>query len=559
VSVLSGPAGRRRGEPGWVATPALAFLLAGVIATLVLLGDRLSFFNDDWWFLLQRPGLESHGGLDTLLAPHNSNLVLLPALVYKLLVAAFGMSSQIPYRLVLAAGVGALGLLVYTLVNRRAGPAWGLAAAAVVMLLGPAWEDLLFFASIDLIGSLVAGLAALLALEHDSARRNLIACVALCAAVLCSNVGIAFAIGAGVLALVRRKPLQLWVTAVPLLLFAAWWVGYGRTQPSHISAANLEHLPSYVADSAAAGMASLTGLASGSSYTRGKVVLVVALLLLVGWRARGGRFTSGVLPLLATLLAFWVLSGASFYPGREPFASRYQLIDVTLIVLVGAEVFRASRRTALWSSIAVGLAIVVVTANVARSLSYGYRFLRDQAGYVQADLGIMQALRSRVPADLWLVQSVSGNPYLSGITGARYVSETAAHGSPRVFSIAQIMASSAAQRQSADGVLIAVDRIHASPSRASVIGLRCTRVGNAPGEPVIEAPLAPGPVWLSNVGRAGLAVGLRRLAPPGRLNAVVLIAPGATDRTMIPRDALPGRWYAQPYGGSGPVSLRVCQ
>jgi hypothetical protein len=538
-------------------------VLVSAVATVVVLGDRLSFFNDDWWFLFQRPGLESHGGLDALLAPHNSNLVLLPAIAYKLLIAVFGLSSQVPYRLVLGLAFGVLGLLVYALVSRRAGWAWGLAAAAVVTLLGPAWEDLLFFASIDLIGSLIAGVAALLALGHDSPRRNVVACAALTAAVLCSNVGIAFAVGAGVCVLVRRRRSELWVAVVPLLVFAVWWVGYGRSQPSHISGANLEHLPGYVLNSAAAGMASLTGLASGSSssYTRGRIALAGALLLVVAWRVRGGRFTTGVVAPLVTLLVFWILSGASFYPGREPFASRYQLIDVTLIVLVAAELFGARRTTARWSGLAIVLAVAVVTANTARSLSYGYRFLHDQAGYVQADLGIMQAVRPRIPSDLWLVQSVSHNPFLSGITGARYLSETAAHGTPGVFSIAQIMRASAAQRQSVDGVLVAIDQIHAQTSRAPT-RVRCSRVGDAPGDHSADTPLAPGTVWLSNVGRAGLAVGLRRFAPSGRLTGVALLAPGGTAQAVIPHDALPIPWHVQPYTGSaaGPrVSLRVCQ
>jgi hypothetical protein len=550
----------RCADPG-LARLALAIVLVSAVATVVVLGDRLSFFNDDWWFLFQRPGLESHGGLDALFAPHNSNLVFLPTIAYKLLVAVFGLSSQVPYRLVLGLAFGVLGLLVYALVSRRAGWAWGLAAAAVVTLLGPAWEDLLFFASIDLIGSLIAGLAALLALEGNSPRRNLVACAALTAAVLSSNVGIAFAVGAGVCVLVRRRPSQLWILVVPLLVFAVWWVGYGRSAPSHISGANLEHLPSYVINSAAAGMASLTGLASGSSYTRGRIVLAGALLLIGAWRFRGGRFTTAVVAPLVTLLVFWILSGASFYPGREPFASRYQLIDVTLIVIVAAELFGAGRSTARWSSLAIVLAVAVVTANTARSLSFGYRFLRDQAGYVQADLGIMQALRPRIPPTLWLVQSVSQNPYLSGITGARYLSQTAAHGTPGVFSIAQIMRASAGQRQSVDGVLVAIEQIHFQPSRAPT-GVRCSRVGDAPGDHSADTSLAPGTVWLSNVGRAGLAAGLRRFAPSGRLIGVALIAPGATDRAVIPDDALPIRWHVQLFSGSAsepPVSMRVCQ
>src|SRR3712207_4835742 len=47
--------------------------------TVVLLGTRLTFFNDDWYFLLQRPGLSA----EAVLAPHNGHLSALAVLIYK--------------------------------------------------------------------------------------------------------------------------------------------------------------------------------------------------------------------------------------------------------------------------------------------------------------------------------------------------------------------------------------------------------------------------------------------------------------------------------------------
>jgi hypothetical protein len=180
--------------------PALAVLSVACVVSLVVLvvlGTRLTFFNDDWWFLLQRPGLESHGGLDTLLAPHNSNLVVLPAASYKLLVAVFGLSSQVPYRIVLGLAIVAVAVMLFLLVSERAGRGPGLAGGVVVLFLGAAWEDLLFFASIDLIGSLATGLAALWVLERERTRSDAVACLLLICSVGFSNVGVPFAIGAG--------------------------------------------------------------------------------------------------------------------------------------------------------------------------------------------------------------------------------------------------------------------------------------------------------------------------------------------------------------------------
>src|SRR2546421_6205661 len=74
---------------------ALVCMAGGLL--VVVLRTRLTFFNDDWYFLLQRPGLESHGGGDTLLAPHNGNVVVLLAVMYKALVGVFGFGSQLPF------------------------------------------------------------------------------------------------------------------------------------------------------------------------------------------------------------------------------------------------------------------------------------------------------------------------------------------------------------------------------------------------------------------------------------------------------------------------------
>jgi hypothetical protein len=77
-------ASRERSGPLALGDAASARVLLALVGTaggvlVFVLRTRLTFFNDDWYFLLQRPGLESHGGLDTLLAPHNGNIVVLLA------------------------------------------------------------------------------------------------------------------------------------------------------------------------------------------------------------------------------------------------------------------------------------------------------------------------------------------------------------------------------------------------------------------------------------------------------------------------------------------------
>jgi hypothetical protein len=541
---------------------SVGIVLLSAVALYIVLGVHLSFFNDDWYFLLQRPGLESSTGLDVLLAPHNSNMVVVPTAIYKLVADVFGLSSQAPFRAVLGLLIATAGLLVYVLVSRRAGWAWGIAAAAVLVFLGPAWEDLLFFASIDLIGSLVAGLGALIALERDTRRRAVLACLLLVVAVAFSNLGVAFAAGAAVCVVVRRRPDQLWVALIPLIVFAAWWAGYGRDEPSHLSASNIMHLPAYLFDSAATGFASLTGLSAGSdpaSYVRGKIVLAAVFALAIVWLAAGHRPTRFLLVPVTTLLVFWVLTGISFFPGREPFASRYQLIDVALIIVVIAEFFRPASRTLGWSVLALALAVAIIISNTVGQLSQGFRFLEDQATYVKTDLGILQAMRNHVPADLRLTDEVAQNPYLSGITGSRYIAVTQAHRTPPFYSPDQILRAPSQQRHSADGVLAALEQLRGTRA-ISDLPADCTSVGNQPGDASKEIALGDGTTFLRNTTSTGLGFGVRRFAPAGLLTGISLIRPGETERVKVPRDNLPLRWYLQPMGGSpmAGATLRVC-
>jgi hypothetical protein len=546
---------------GWFAAAGSLSAVAGVV--LVVLGDRLSFFNDDWYFLLQRPGLESKGGLGSVLAPHNSNLVAVPALIYKALVLCFGLSSQIPFRVVLGAAIAALGMVVFKLVARRAGAALGLAAAVIVLFLGAAWEDLLFFASIDLIGSLIAGGCALLALEADTRRQDVAACVLLVISVGCSNLGVAFLVSAFVfIVFVRRQLPAVWIVLVPAVIFFVWWVTDGTTEPSHYSSGNLTHLPGYVLHSVSSGLTSLIGVNAGTNpttYHRGEIVLALAAVLLLAWLI---RFRRPSLPRLAVpvvgLLSFWVLSGASFYPGREPFASRYQLIDVTFMLLAIAEI-AAPVRLPRWAQAGVLLlATVSATLNVTNRLESGYEFLRTQASYVKADLGVLRLTAAHAPAGVQLTDTVAHNPYLSGITIGRYSTETRAHGTPASDSIAAISAASGAVRQSADGVLQATE-----PLTPTTVGktneTKCRKVGNQPGD-LTETAITPGVTFLRNDGATGLAVAARRFAPYDLPVYIALIAPDTTERLVIPNDPITVPWRLHPRGATSatPITLSVC-
>ena len=535
----------------------LLFLVClAAVLVVVLLGTRLTFFNDDWYFLFQRPGLESHGGLDTLLAPHNSQSVLLTALAYKVLVAVFGLSSQLPFRLVLGVAVAAVGVFVYLLISPRAGPAIGLACAAIIVFMGAAWEDLLLFASLDLVGSLATGLGAIWALRRDGTGRNVAALVLLLCSLAFSNLGVPFVVAAAVAILLRRRASQLWIVAAPATLFGLWWVVYGSKQPSHLSGANLEHLPRYVVDSASFGLASLTGVYRGAQSAvlgRGHVLLVLAAALVVICLIRGWRPRATALVPSSALLVFWFLTGATYFSGREPSASRYQLIDAALVMVVAAELYRPGRWHRPVTVVVVIAAVAVVASNIDGGLRYGYHFMRAQSGFVKADLAALELAPRPAPADLRLVALIAENPYLSGVSAGRLFAETAAHGQVPTYSPDQLAAAPALQRAAADSVFVSAERIApGQPVDRPRVGPGCARLAGA-----AQRPIHPGTWQLSDAGRAELLVGLRRFAPPDEPRYTALLAPGRGTRLTIPSDGVRLPWFIS-VRARGIVPLEIC-
>lgn len=526
---------------------------------LVILGSRLSFFNDDWWFLLQRPGLESHGGLDVLLAPHNGNMEVLPAAALKVLVALFGLGSQVPFRVGMAIGIVCLGVLVYRIVAARLGTELGLAAAAIVLFLGPAWEALLFFNGSNHVYADAFGLAALVALERETHTRNALACALLALAVSTANTGIAFLAGAVVALLLRRRLAALWIVAVPAVLYGLWWGFYGHKEATHVTIGHIEHLPRYVFDSLSIGLAAIMGVEHGSVpgvLSSGHILGAVALLLLVLWLARGGRPSGWALVFASALLAFWLLTGASAIVGRGPSSSRYQITDAVLLIVLAAELLRHTRigpgtRRALAP---VFVAIVASNLLVLRS---GYDFLGIQAGYVKADLGALEIARPLAPAGLWLLPSVARDPYLSGVTAGRYFAVTKAHGAPPVYSAAQILKALPPQRQAADSVLARAYHISSRPLARIGSVANCGRLA-ADGSGRTVRP--PGAV-VRNLSALPLVVGVSRFAPHGMPVYIGFLAGHETARVGIPADkiAIPWRITLLNPRRTQAATTRVCQ
>jgi hypothetical protein len=529
----------------------LGVLCAACGLTVVILGTRLTFFNDEWYFLLWRPGFTA----DSIFAPHNGHLSALPVLLYKGLVALFGLESQLPFRLALATSIVALGVLVYLLVSERVGRLLGLSASAVVMFLGPAWEDLLWSFQIGLVGSLATGLAVIYVMERDSARRNLVACLLLVTSVSLSDLGIPFVVAATIAVLLRGRPRQLWIPGIPTLLFGIWWAVYGSDAPSSVSMANIRGLPKYVIDSVASGLVSATGLSAvADAAWEHRLLLLAVAIGVTTWLLRGARPSARVLILVAPALTFWGLAGANYIPGREPLASRYQLVHATLLLLIAAELFRGIRLNRRYAAASLGVTVVIVCANL-EPYRDGYAFMRHASASAKTALGGLEITRGHSAPTYLLSEAVARDPYLGGVIAGPYFAETDAHGSPPTYTPKQIAVAPPEQRQAADSVIVGGYGIHLEAASATSHDTDCRRLRRSTEGGLAEARIPVGGAWLVNLGEASLDIGVRRFGPPSLVVDLGSLDRGVAAHITVPRDSVQRPWRLSADGRS---ALRLC-
>lgn len=330
---------------GRLAILTLGFLMVITAAALIYVGKGLTFVWDEWGFIYWR----REWTFDVFLNPHNEHLALFPVGVFKVLFATVGLTEHWVYRLAVVGAHLVCVALVFVLARRRVGDGLALAASVPILLLGSAYENLLWPFQVGLIASVAAGLGALLMLDRSDTRGDISACLLVGLSLASGSVGLPVAVAVLVEVLLRPDGLRrLWVPGLPLGLYALWYVAYG---PSELAlggtlSANLPGVPSYAADVAAAAFAGLAGLAP---YDGGPLAVAAVLVAVVLMVRRGLRTTVSArfLSLLAAALAFWTLTGVAraHLGASSAYAPRYVYFGAVLIVLLAVELARGTRPT----------------------------------------------------------------------------------------------------------------------------------------------------------------------------------------------------------------------
>ncbi len=430
------------------------------MALILGLTDGLTFFLDEWSIILGR----QDWSLDSLLEPHNEHIYLGPVVVYKLLLGIFGMESTLPFQLVNGLFVVLVAWLVFVYLRSRVGGWPALFAAAVLLFLGAAWEDLLWPAGISFMGAIAAGVGALLVLDREPRPNDVLASVLLVVSVCFSSLGLVFAAGAAADVLTRGGGWlrRAYLPLAPVLLYVVWYLAYGQDAESAASLDNFLDAPRYIWEAAGGALASLLGLVAVDPEAFGAVhnlewgrPLAVGLAIGLVWLAwrRPAAMSPQFWVIALTAGSFWFLAALNAIPGREPGASRYQLIGSVLLLLGAAELFRGARlaRRATW-----GLAVLATASVVSNigALRNGEEFLRGESDLAEADLTALELAREHLDPSFALTPEVAGTPFLANVSASAYFEAVDRWGSP-AGSTRELAQSSEEARASADSVLAA--------------------------------------------------------------------------------------------------------
>lgn len=539
----------------------LGLALAAAAAILLDYSSGLTYFQDSWEFLMNRRDFT----VAALLEPHNEHIVLIPVLIEQLLLRVFGMSSTLPEYIVLTALLLGTATLVFVYVRRRLGPWPALMAAALLLFLGPAWQDLLWPFQIGFVGSALCGVAMLLALERDDRRGDVAACILLAISIGFSSLGLAFALGAVVDVFQRRRGRglrRIWVGAVPLALYGLWYVGWGHDAETHVSLHNVLVSPRFVVEGLVASLDSLLALATIADEAVGRshwglALLIVLVALLVYSQVRKPGFPSRLWPALAAAAAFWLLAGFNAIPGREAYSSRYLYVGALFLLLIAADLLKGVRFNR-WALLAGGAVTLVAIGFNLVPLREGRDFFRSQTVLTRADLAAIEIAERSVDPAFALPPEIAGTSFLNEIQAGEYLSAVDEYGSP-AYTPAELTRAPEAGRKQADIVLA-----HALPlgieagvrARAADHAGRCIEISAGAGLQAASVPLAAGLTRVEFGPGGPGTIRLRRFASGEYPLVSEGIAAESTTRLHIPRDAVVRPWRLQAQAAQGRAVCR---
>jgi hypothetical protein len=546
----------------------LAILASGLLLYHLTRGS--SFWGDDWVWITTRRANTVHN----FLSPYDGHLSVLPLVIYRLMFSAFGIDSYAPYRALVIVLSLLVGLLVFEYARPRVGRFLAMLVAALVLFVGPGWQDTMWTFQIGWELALGLGIGALIMLDRRTPAGDIAACALTFGSICSTTFGVAFALGIAVdVALSRRRWRDAWIPVIPLALYALWALHY---HPTGITWSEITLVPTNLVQTFAGGIAGIVGLSGatpfdpvGTNLTFGAPLLVVLAIVSVRSVA-ARRFSVRAAALLVVLVVFSALTtlGRAF---ETPLVSRYIYPDCVLIALYAVELARGMRPARLVQAGIAVLALVAIVSNVG-VLRGGGAYLRLVGASTNADVAAVNLGRGSIPSG-YIATHLPDYPFVAITAGALFAAEDAL-GTP-ADSIPELVRAPAGARTTADNELIGERAIVLSPgvSPAPAAGVApgvgavangsATRSGACaqfmpattltPGATsTVLLTLAPGAVRLT-AHASPVTVAARRFGPsPAPLGT---IAPGRSAIVLDRRDAAPEPWQLRLETGG---AVRVC-
>lgn len=536
----------------------LGLLLAMAVAsiTILWLGRGTTFWIDELTVYMQSPDL----GLRDALRPHLGHLVVVVRVVNKATFELFG-ASYLPFRLLTLGSLLLTVSLLFTYMRRRVPPLVALAPCLVLLFFGSDFIHILAGNGFGVLLAISCGLGALLALESENRRLDLVASGLLCLGLCTYSVALAFLAGAIVLILLSpHRWRRIWVVAIPILLYGTWliWAAqFEKDAESQVQLYNLLTLPSWSFKS----LSYILGSLSGFDYQFPNSSLVIeagpalAVVALVGFAL---RFNRGSIPpslwaALAVVAAFWCLGVLAAQGSRTPDSARYLYPGATALLLVAsgsAAGMRWSRSglVLLYVFAASGFAVNLYLMKESGIMLRSAYAVQVKAGFAGLDLAAKHAQPRfdppPVPGGQGVVpggQSPLGYPFSIVAEAGASPSDAYRIAAQRYgslgYSLPELRSTSDGVRTQTDSILVAALGVKLQP--VAIAGRYSCRTAEAGPDGIVRATLPPSGVALRS--SSGGSVALQRFArdlwiPIGAL------APGKLTQLRIPTDRAPDRW-----------------
>ena len=334
------------------------------------------------------------GTLDALLLPHNEHLSLVPVLVFKALFSTVGhrLLRALPGRRP-RAPLRRRGAAV-----RLRAPPGRRRARARRRGDGPVprhgWPDVLWPFQIGFLGSLAAGIGALLALDREDRRGDITAAVLLAVALASSSLGIPLLLAVALEVLGRPDRRRALVGRRGARRALRRLVRRLRRLERAATSDNLFGSPAYVAEAAAGAAGAVFAL--GRDW--GRMLAVGAVVALLVSLHRRGHASWRLIALIAAPLGFWFLTAVARGHLGEPASPRYLYPGAVFLLLIAVEASAGARLAR--GALAVGAVFLAgaLLGNVG-AMREGAGFLRDESTAVDGALAALPLVAKRSAPD----------------------------------------------------------------------------------------------------------------------------------------------------------------